>query len=120
MTPAIKNSPPAPLEPVTFDIPRPIETKLDNGLRLVIFENDRLPLVSYRLAFLSGDGNDPEPQKGLTSAMTSMLNEGTENYTSRQLAEKIERLGAGLGASASDDFTTISASSLSLYGSEVL
>lgn len=120
MTPAQKQSPPAPLAPVTFDIPKPFETTLDNGLRLVIFEDDRLPLVSYRLAFRSGDANDPPKRSGLTSAMTSMLNEGTESYTSRQLAEKIERLGASLGASASDDFTIVSASSLSLYRSEVL
>jgi zinc protease len=113
-------SPPAPLDPVKFDIPRPIETTLANGLRLVIFENDRVPLVSYRLAFNSGDVNDPAKSSGLTSAMASMLTEGTENYTSLQLAEKIERLGAGLSAHSSDDFTTVSASSLSLYKTEIL
>lgn len=118
--PAIKITPPGPLASVSFDIPRPAETVLDNGLRLVVVAQDRLPLVSYRLAFRRGDAGDPPKGKGLTSAMASMLTEGTENYTSRQLAEKIERLGASLGASASDDFTTVSASSLSLYGSEVL
>jgi predicted Zn-dependent peptidase len=56
----------------------------------------------------------------MTSAMSSMLTEGTENYSSRQLAEKIERLGAGISASSSDDFTIVSASSLSLYSSEIL
>ncbi|MBK8304944.1 MAG: insulinase family protein [Chloracidobacterium sp.] len=32
----------------------------------------------------------------------------------------MERLGAGIGASASDDFTIVSASSLSLYSSDIL
>lgn len=113
------NSSPAPLAPVSFEIPRPYETKLSNGLRVIIFENDRLPLVSYRLAFDRGDINDPAGWTGLTSAVTSMLTEGTENYTSLQFAEKIERLGAGIGASSSDDFTIVSASSLSLYSSEI-
>lgn len=108
------------MAPVKFDIPQPFQTTLDNGLRVVIFENERLPLVSYRLAFHSGDVNDPIGATGMTSAIASMLTEGTVNYTSLQLAEKIERLGASISASASDDFTIIAASSLSLYRSEIL
>ena len=120
MTPELRKIAPAPLAPVSFDIPQPIQATLDNGLRVVIFENERLPLVSFRLAFHSGDINDPKNAVGLTSAMASMLTEGTENYTSRQLAEKTERLGASISASASDDFTIIAASALSLYSSEIL
>lgn len=120
MTPELKRSVPEPLAPVRFDIPKPFQTTLDNGLRVIIFENERLPLVSFRLAFHSGDIHDPKGATGMTSAMASMLTEGTENYTSRQLAEKIERLGASVSASASDDFTIIAASCLSLYSSEIL
>jgi len=120
MTPAMRKSPPAPLDPVSFDISRPNLSKLDNGLRVIIFENERLPLVSFRLAFESGDINDPNDRIGLTSALASMVTEGTQAYTSLQLAEKIERLGASLGANASDDFTVVAGSCLSLYTSEVL
>src|SRR5438876_9476121 len=120
MTPELRKAPPAPLAPVLFDIARPFETKLDNGLRVIVFEDQRLPLVSYRLAFESGDVHDPKGRTGLTSAMASMLSEGTQSYASRQLAEKIERLGAGISANASDDFTVLAASALSLDGSEIL
>jgi zinc protease len=115
-----RRTPPAPLEPVPFDIPRPFESTLDNGLRIIIFEDDRLPLISYRLAFKVGDINDPEDAHGLTSAMSAMLTEGIRDYTSRQLAEKIERLGASISVNSSDDFTIVSASSLSLYRAEIL
>jgi zinc protease len=115
-----KQSPPAPLAPIAFDIPQPFKTKLSNGLKVVLFEDRRLPLVSFRLAFHSGDINDPAGKTGLTSAIASMLTEGTETYTSKQLAEKVERLGANLNAHSSDDFTIVSASSLSLYALEVL
>src|SRR5262245_21807707 len=120
MTPELRKTLPAPLDPVSFDIAKPFQTTLDNGLRVVIFENERLPLVSYRLAFHSGDIHDPKGGIGMTSAMSSMLTEGTENYTSLQLAEKIERLGASISANASDDFTIIAASSISLHSSEIL
>jgi predicted Zn-dependent peptidase len=111
---------PEPLSPISFDIPQPFQTTLDNGLRIVVFEDERLPLVSYRLALQSGDINDPAGSTGLTSAIATMLTEGTKDYSSRQLAEKIERLGASLSASSSDDFTMIAASTLSLYSSEIL
>jgi len=117
---APKQTPPAPLAPTAFEIPRPFKTQLDNGLEVVLFENSRLPLVSYRLAFYQGDINDPRGKTGLTSAIASMVTEGTENYSSKQLAEKIERLGASLNAHSSDDFTIVAASALSLYRTEVL
>ena len=120
MTPELRKTPPAPLAPVSFDIPKPFQTTLDNGLRVIIFENERLPLVSFRLAFISGEINDPGDATGLTSSVASMITEGTEDYTSLQLAEKIERLGSSISANASDDFTIIAASSLSLYSSEIL
>ena len=116
----IRKLSPEPLAPVAFDIARPFETTLENGLRVIVFENGRLPLVSYRLAFDSGDVHDPPGHTGLTSATAAMLTEGTEAYSSRQLAEKIERLGASISASVSDDFTVVAASSLSLYASEIL
>jgi zinc protease len=111
---------PAPLSAIAFDIPQPYRTTLDNGLRIVLFPDDRLPLVSYRLAFNVGDAQDPADQSGLTSAMAALLTEGTANYTSRQLAERVERLGASLSASASDDFTIVAGSALSLYTDEIL
>ncbi|MEJ7846610.1 MAG: pitrilysin family protein [Pyrinomonadaceae bacterium] len=120
MTKTVRTTAPEALEPVPFNIPQPFKTSLANGLKVVIFEDSRLPLVSYRLAFFSGDVNDPGDAAGLTSAITSMLNEGTENYSSQALAEKVERLGAGIGASSSDDFTVLSASALALYDTEIL
>ena len=116
----IRTTPPPPLPPVPFQIPAAFETTLPNGLRVVIFDDERLPLVSFRLAFLSGDAHDPKGHTGLTSAMVSMMTEGTDDYSSRELAEKIERLGASLNVSASDDFTIVSASTLSMYSGDIL
>ncbi len=107
------------MKPVPFQIPQPYITQLDNGLKVVIFEDKRLPLVSFRLAFLAGDATDPLDTIGLNSAMAGMLTEGTATYSSRELAEKIERLGASISGNSSDDFTIIAASSLSIYSSEI-
>jgi Predicted Zn-dependent peptidases len=115
-----RKSPPAPLAPRPFALAQPFETTLKNGLKIVVFEQKRLPLVSFRLAFRTGDVNDPKDCVGLTSAMTHMLNQGTASRTSKQFAEDIERLGASLSANTGADNTIISASALSAYGSEIL
>ena len=111
---------PEPLAPVPFEIPQPFETVLPNGLKIVMYEDKRLPIISFRLAFRSGEVNDPNDSIGLTSALASMLSEGTRTRTSRQLAEEIERLGASVSASANADNTVIAASTLSLYTSNIL
>lgn len=116
----IRKTAPEPLEPVAFQIPPAHRVTLDNGLRVVIVADERLPLVSYRLAFLSGDAAEPSDRIGVTSAMASQITEGTENYSSLELAEKIERIGGTLRASSSDDFSMVVASALSIYGTEVL
>jgi zinc protease len=115
-----RKSAPAPLAPVAFNIPQPFETTLANGLKVVIFEDNKLPLVSYRLIFRSGDIHEPTDAVGLNSAVASMLSEGTESYSSKQFAEEIERLGANLSAHSGSDTTAISASSLTLYASDIL
>ncbi|MGI8469671.1 MAG: M16 family metallopeptidase [Pyrinomonadaceae bacterium] len=111
---------PAPLAPRAFNIVKPFETKLSNGLKIIIFEDRRLPITSFRLAFRTGDIDDPQNQRGLTAAVTHLLREGTATRTSQQLAEDIEKLGATLTASSSSDNTIVAASSLSAYSSNVL
>jgi zinc protease len=111
---------PSPLAAKPFEIVKPFETVLPNGLKVIVFEDKRLPLVSYRLGFKTGNINDPKDSIGLTSAITALLNEGTKTRTSLQLAEEIERLGASISSSSTEDTTIVAASSLSLYSSEVL
>ena len=120
MTQAIRKTAPSPLPPLPFNIAQAKTVTLENGLKVVMFADKRLPLVSYRLAFLAGDAHEPKDKIGVTSAVASMLTEGTANYSSRELAEKIERLGAAVSASSSEDFVIVAGSSLSMYSSDVL
>jgi zinc protease len=111
---------PTPLSLRPMQIPTAHETTLSNGLTLAIVEDRRLPLVSYRLAFRTGDAHDPKGLPGLSDMMSGLLTEGTESRTSRQIAEEVERMGATLHAGASSDYTTVSASALSLFGDKIL
>ncbi|HSQ22795.1 MAG TPA: pitrilysin family protein [Pyrinomonadaceae bacterium] len=111
---------PPPLAPRPLNLPESVETTLANGLTLALIEDKRLPLINFRLAFRSGDANDPAELPGLSDMMSHLLTEGTTTRTSRQIAEEIERLGATLSVGSSSDFTTIAASGLSVYANEIL
>src|SRR5256885_7490095 len=111
---------PAPLAQKPLNIPKPYETTLPNGLQLVVVEDHRLPLVSYRLAFRTGNAEDPAGLPGLMGMMTGLLNEGTEKRSSKQIADEVARLGATLTAGANTDYATVAASALGMYNDEIM
>lgn len=112
--------PPPPLPPRPLKLPTTSETILSNGLLVVVVTDQRLPLVSYRLVFRSGDAHDPPELPGLVDMLTGLLTEGTQSRTSREIADEVARLGATLQAGASSDYTTIAASSLTTFSDEIL
>ena len=73
-----RTQPPPPLAPRPITIPTPHETVLANGLTVVVVEDKRLPLVSYRLALAIGGAYDPPTLPGLTDLLAGLLPEGTE------------------------------------------
>ena len=115
-----RRHPPAPLAPRPISLPSPHETTLSNGLSVVVVEDSRLPLVSFRLAFRFGDAHDPSNLPGLSDMLAGLLTEGTESRTSRQIADEVARMGATLTAGASSDYTTVAGSALSRYDDAIL
>lgn len=115
-----RRQPPPPLPSGPISIPSATETTLSNGLSVVVVEDRRLPLITYRLAFPSGDASDPKSLPGLSDMMAGLLTEGTESRTSREIADEVARLGATLTAGASSDYTTVAASALTRFNETIL
>jgi zinc protease len=118
--PGLLGTPPPPLPTRPIKLPIATETTLANGLVVVVVEDHRLPLVSYRLALRIGDAHDPRELPGLMDMLTGLITEGTEKRTSREIADEVARLGATLQAGASSDYTTVAASSLATFSDEIL
>jgi zinc protease len=110
--------PPLPARPITIPIPK--QTVLSNGLSLVVVEDDRLPLISYRLAFPVGGAFDPPELPGLIDLLAGLLPEGTTSKTSKEIADEIARMGASLSAGATSDYTIVAASALKQFNDPVL
>jgi zinc protease len=111
-----KNKAPISQDILRVTIPKPVEAKLQNGVRVLILEDHRFPTVSVQL-HIAGAGAlfEPPDLPGLADVTAQMLREGTKGRTSKQLAEEIERLGATVGAASGFGSTdaVLSASGLS-------
>jgi zinc protease len=111
---------PPPLQPRPILIPTPRETTLANGLKLVVVEDKRLPLVSYRLAFPVGGAFDPPELPGLTDLLAGLLPEGTQSKSSKEIADEVARIGASLSAGATSDYTIVAASALAQFNDRIM
>ena len=111
---------PAPLQPHPLTLPAAQELVLPNGLTVVVVEDKRLPLVSYRLGFRVGGAFDPPGLPGLTDLLAALLPEGTESMTSREIADEVARMGANLSAGTNSDYTIVGASALSQFNDRML
>lgn len=87
--------------------------KLDNGLRLIIKENHRLPIVSIKAACRGGLRYETSANNGITSLMANALTKGTETLDQLQIAERCEWLSASLSAFAGRNSFGVSFSFLS-------
>jgi zinc protease len=109
-------TPPLP----AFHLPAVHETKLPNGLAVVLLEDARFPLITVRLAFNAGSRFDSPDLRGLSEATGSLLTEGTKRRTSRQIAEEAASMGGAINVQNAPDTLMIAASSLSEHAAELL
>ena len=95
-----------------FKLPPTFESTLPNGLRVVLVEDRRFPLVTVRLAFEAGSKFDPKDLPGLSEAVATLLTEGTKTRTSRQIAEQLAEIGGFLKAASGSDGLTAQGNAL--------
>ena len=106
------NAPPAPLPLTPAPFPPFQEGVLPNGLRILVVENRKQPIVSVSLSFAGGNRYDPQGKEGLADMVAGLLTKGAGARTAEQISEAIEGAGGSLNAGAGADFLTISASVL--------
>jgi len=102
---------PARLRPVRF--PPFHEVALSNGMTLLLVENHEQPTLSVSLSFRAGTAYDPAGKEGVASFVAELLTKGTPTLTADQIAATIEGVGGSIGASAGNDFLTVSTDVLS-------
>ena len=94
---------------------KPVKFTLNNGLKVIMVENHKLPRISANLTI----DNKPYLEgeiAGVSGMMGSLLGRGTANITKDKFNEKVDFLGANVSFFSSGAF----ASSLTKYFPEIL
>jgi|SRR6187402_490876 len=105
------NPPPAGPTP-KVNLPVPVTFTLSNGLKVLVTERHKVPLISVALVANAGSAQNPVAKPGLAGFTASILSEGTTTRTSTQIANLSADLGAMLGASAATETAEVSLSTL--------
>lgn len=94
---------------------------LSNGMKIMLAERRDAPIVNVLMMIDSGYPADLATVKdGLGSLTASMLDEGTTTRSALEIADEIDRLGAGLGVGGGGETITVEMSALTPTLDQVL
>ena len=110
--------PPSAARPVKFAQPR--ETRLSNGLRVIVAERPGLPLLAAQLLVRNGAEADPEGLAGTASMTGSLLTMGTETMSAPEIARAIESLGGEITSGSGWDASSARVVVMSTKADEAL
>ncbi len=96
----LKGKAPVNKEVLKVTLPKPYETKLPNGVQVLVLENHELPNFNMQMVILSGGMSDPAGEEGTAQYVATMLREGAKTRNSKQIAEDVDKLGASISANS--------------------
>ncbi len=108
----LKNRAPVSNEILKVKFPKPGESKLKNGVELLVLEDHRSPTIQVTIDMPASNLNDPADLAGIGNATAAMLRLGTKTRNARKIAETIAELGAGIGFGIGDRNATVNFSAL--------
>ena len=92
--------------------------RLRNGLRVVLSEEDSLPLVSVVVAYGAGSARERPGQEGLAYLLENLMFQGSENVNPLQHITYVQKTGGELNANTTFDkslfYETLPANQLAL------
>ncbi len=95
----------------TRPVPSPVgeiqQFTLENGLRLLVREDPRLPLVAISAVFRAGLLAETPATSGITRLTAKMLAKGTTNRTAEEIADELESVGGALSIESGNNSFTL-------------
>jgi zinc protease len=102
------DSPPAPSAKHEAKFASPQETKLENGLRVIVVNRPGLPLLAAQVLLRDGAEVDPKNLAGTASMTSDLLTKGTDTMSAPEIAQAIESLGGSIDSGAGWDASAAS------------
>jgi zinc protease len=108
-----RSAPPVPGPVADADFPSYRTATLSNGVKVMVAERRDVPLVSVRLLMDTGYPQDfAAVTEGVGPLAVGLLDEGTTTRTGLEIAEQLDRLGAGLFVGGGGETSIVEMSSL--------
>ena len=107
----LKNRAPVSNDILRVKFPRPGETKLKNGMDLMVLEDHRSPTIQIQISMPASNLNDPQGVP-ISGATTALMRLGTKTRDSKQIAERLAELGTGINFGVGDRYATAGFSTL--------
>lgn len=98
---------------ISFNLPKTNDFLLENGLRVIFIQKDKLPLVRFNLMLNAGSKYDPENKKGLSYLTSLVIDEGADGMNALQLSDEFDMLGSSFNVSTDNDLINLSLQTLS-------
>ncbi len=95
----------APLAALAADSQPTHEFRLENGLKIIVREDHRAPVVVSQLWYKVGSSYETPGQTGLSHALEHMMFKGSERLAPGESSRILRELGAEENAFTSDDYT---------------
>ena len=86
---------------------------LANGIVVLVKPNPTADIIAARLFMRGGSGWETAEDAGLTNLLAALLTRGTEKFSSLDIAEQVESVGAGLGTDSATDYMLLSLKTVS-------
>ena len=83
-------------------------SQLANGITVLTIANPTADIVSGRFFIPAGSRWESPEHAGLAQLLTSVLMKGTERLSALEIADRVESVGAGLGADTTTDYIKMS------------
>jgi zinc protease len=93
---------------------------LDNGMKVLVVENPAADIIAARIFIRTGSRWESRTQAGLSQLVSAVLTKGTEQLSSLEIAERVESVGASLGADSSADYFLVSLKTVSADFADML
>jgi zinc protease len=85
---------------------RVVATTLDNGLRVLLIEDARSPIVSFQVWYRVGSRNEHRGATGIAHFLEHLMFKGTPSHGPKQFARLVEQNGGQDNAFTSQDVTS--------------
>ncbi|HEV2417227.1 MAG TPA: pitrilysin family protein [Terriglobia bacterium] len=113
-----RDLPPLVPQPAPVAVPAPVEQTLGNGMKVLVVQDHALPVITLKIAVLTGAAADPASLPGTAQFVASMLNEGTRSRSAQEIAEAIDGMGGVFDSGADWDDSWASLSVLSNHAQQ--